>query len=158
MATGAARRVEGVHLVAYLGKWLDLGSVGTHVGRYSTTMGSASHDVYDVPVSAFHEFVQDNIPNTIASDVDFTVLRLYVPISYGGRISDIGVMNGVYKAPSYPHVPRNGVIYTAPADEEKYRARAPAREVRPHLGVGYREEADAWHPHDGDRFHVTEVD
>lgn len=148
-------RVEGVHLVAYQGKQLDLNRIGKLVGTYASRIGSSTHDVYDVPRSALHPFVQDRIPDTIASDPKGETLRLYVEKSRRGHISDIGLVNGVYKAPAHPFVPRNGPIYTAPADAEKYRSVAPSRPkgslVNPWT------DSDGWEPRPGDRFKLTEI-
>lgn len=152
--------VRGVHLVAYQGRSLDLQAVGRRVGGWNapSAVGSPpSHDVFDVPIQAFHPFVRDNVPDTIASDPGLTTLRLYVPTGNRGQITDIGVMNGAYRSLGHPLVPRQGPIYTAPADAEKYRAVAPAREGFRHQGHGYREAANAWTPGDGDRFLVTEI-
>lgn len=152
---GSTKKVEGVHLVAYQGKQIDAGRVGRLVGTYGVQIGCTSHDVYDVPVTALHEFVQQRIPNTIASDPCGRVLRLYVPKSKRGQISDIGIINGVYKAPGRPYVPRNGPIYSAPADPPNVRAVAPARPE----GLLYNPwtDSDGWQPGPGDRFKVTEI-
>ncbi len=150
-------RVEGVQLVAYVGKGLDLNSVGQRVGGYmaGSIGASFSHDVYDVPLRAFHPFVQQRVPDKIASSPDGQVLRLYVPTSNRGQITDIGLVNGVYAAPGAPFVPRSGgKIYTAPADDIKYRRVAPARvQGQPEPWPGTQD----WRPGPGDRFNVIEV-
>jgi hypothetical protein len=136
----------------YLGKTLDLNGVARHAGSYGTQMGSTSHDVYDLPVSALHPHVQDLIPDTIAGSPDGRILRLYVPRSNRGVITDIGIVNGAYACPGAPLVPRFGEIYTAPADAAKYRAVAPPRPPRLHSGAAYRDQLDGWQPGPGDRF------
>lgn len=151
----SAPRVEGVRLVSYLGKGIDLKSAATHVGSYATGIGTPTHDVYDLPTSALHELVRAQIPDTIASSPDGAVLRLYVPRSQHGQITDIGIVNGVYKAPGAPLVPRQGPIYTAPADLAKYHAVAPPRPPKM-LSGGYHID-DGWQPGPGDRFRVNEV-
>lgn len=150
-----APRVLGVQLVAYVGKGLDLGRSGTRVGTYQCGMGAATHDVFDLPVEALHPFVRDRIPDTIASNKDGTILRLYVPRGQNGQITDIGIMNGAYKAPGHPYVPRSGrAIFCAPADDEKYRAVGETRLPK----TVHRSWGDPnWRPGPGDRFHVREI-
>jgi hypothetical protein len=150
-------RVQGVGLIAYVGKGIDLASAARLAGTYSTSMGSPTHDVYDLPVDALHPHVKDLVPATIASDPAFTLLRLYVPRSQRGQITDIGIVNGAYRAPGAPLVPRNGPIYTAPADAEKYRNVAPARAQRAPDGATWRPQMDGWAPGPGDRFKVVEI-
>ena len=85
-------------------------------------MGSTTHEVFDVPVTAFHPFVQKNIPDTIASDPSGQTLRLYVPKSKNGYIGDIALMNGVYAAPGAPFHRDGEQIYIAPASAQKYHS------------------------------------
>jgi hypothetical protein len=153
-----APRVEGVGLVTYVGKGLDLNRTAALVGTYGTQIGSASHDVFDLPITALHPHVQDLIPDSIASSPDGQVLRLYVAKSQRGQITDIGIVNGAYACPGAPFVPRSGHIYTSPADAEKYRNVAPARVPRNHSGVGYRDQMDRWQPGPGDRFKLIEIE
>ncbi|MBK6688418.1 MAG: hypothetical protein IPG45_28350 [Deltaproteobacteria bacterium] len=149
-------RVEGVNLVAYVGKGLDLNRVARLVGTYTTGIGYSTHDVYDLPTSALHPFAQDRVPDTIASNRSGTILRLYVPKSNHGQITDIGLINGVYAAPGAPYVPRaGGAIYCAPADQAKYLARGETRPPK----TEHKSWGDPnWRPGPGDRFRVTEID
>lgn len=151
-----APRVEGVNLVAYVGKSLDLNRVATRVGSYQAGMGSSTHEVFDVPASALHPFVRDRLPDTIASSPDGSIIRLYVPVSNRGQITDIGILNAVYKAPAHPFVSRSGHqrMYCAPADLDKYKALCePARQKGELKSWGEQ----GWQPGPGDRFRVTEI-
>jgi hypothetical protein len=150
-----ARRVEGVQVAAFVAKGYDVS--GYRVGGFSCGMSASfSHDVCDVPLSLFRGWVGDRIPDTIASSPDGQILRLYVPVSNRGQINDIGLLNGVYKAPGrYPYVPRSGgKIYTAPADEPRIRSQFPSRQpARPAPLPGTQD----WIPGPGDRFNVVEL-
>lgn len=101
------------------------------MGTYGTGIGCDTHEVFDVPLSVFPVAAQRLIPDTIASNPEGTVLRLYVPRGQQGQITEAGLINGAYAAPRHPFVPRGwpgrGAVYTAPADAAKYRSRAPAR-------------------------------
>lgn len=152
----SAPRVEGVRAVFYLGKSFDLNAVGVLRGEYWPGMYGPTHDVYDVPATAFHELPRSLIPDAVASSPDGSVLRLYVPRGDRGRISDIALVNGVYACPGRPFVPRDGsAIFVAPSDPPELRARFGARPPRSQQG-GYRID-DGWEPGPGDRFRVNEV-
>ena len=94
-----------------------------------------------------------------ASPVQAGGLKQIAEISTPGEpITDIGIMNGAYTAPGYPWIPEDKVVYTAPADEARYKKFLPSRPPTKHTGYGYREQADAWVPGPGDRFKVTEIE
>ncbi len=152
-----APRVEGVNLVAYVGKSLDLNRVATRVGSYQVGMGSSSHEVFDVPASALHPFVRDHIPDSVASNRDGSIIRLYVPVGNRGQITDIGIINAVYKAPSHPWVSRSGTqrMYCAPDDLEKYKALCDPPRPKKDLRQSWGDQG--WRPGPGDRFRVTEI-
>ncbi len=158
MSVGEPPRVQGVGLVAYLGKGIDLNRAATRVGGYTTSMGSITHDVYDLPASALHPFARDNVPASIASNQESTIFRLYVPVGNHGQITDLGIMNGAYKAPGAPFHKPGVPLYTAPADDAKYHRFAAPRMQRSPQGTGWRDQMDRWQPGPGDRFHVVEID
>lgn len=148
-------RVEGVHLHVFQGGFFDAQAIGKRVGSHGSGM-CMTHDVFDVPVSALKEPVKRSIPDSIASNEQGTILRLYVPKKDNGRVGEIGLMNGVYRSPSnYPLARTNGApIYTAPTDRADIRAQYP---TRPKGGLQRPwSDGDTWQPGPGDRFRVTE--
>ncbi len=148
-------RVEGVHLHMFVGGSFDAQRVGRMVGTYQAGMGCATHHVFDIPVAKLKPVVQKSIPDSIASNRDGSIIRIYVPISKNGQVGEIGLMNGVYKAPAHPFVPRDGgPIYCAPNDAAKYLARGETRQKGSLINPW--SDNDTWQPGPGDRFRVTE--
>ena len=158
LGVDSAPRVEGVNLVMYLGKQFDLNRVATRVGSYQAGMGCSTHDVFDMRTDLLHPLVRDHIPDTIASDCEGTVIRLYVPVGNRGQISDIGIVNASYKAPAHPWYSRSGHVpmYVAPADLAKYKNHPSAHPSRPPKTEWQHWGDPNWRPGPGDRFKVTE--
>jgi hypothetical protein len=153
-------RVQGVQGVFFQAHGFDLNRVATRVGSYQAGIGCTTHEVFDLPTSQLRPFVRDQIPDTIASDRDFTVIRLYVPVGQRGQINDIGILNGLYAAPRHPWVSTSGRVpmYCAPADEGRYQARCePTRLPKGQRPIEQPLGDPSWRPGPGDRFRVTEL-
>lgn len=154
------RRVEGVQAVVFQAHGFDLNRVATRVGSYQAGIGCSTHDVFDLPTRLLRPFVRDQISDRVASDADFTVVRLYVPVGQRGQINDIGLLNDLYNAPSHPWVPTSGraPMYCAPADLAKYTSRCePTRPPRSQRPTEQPLGDPSWRPGPGDRFRVTEL-